>query len=131
MEKTKPTNIDEYITSFPLNVQERLSQIREKITSTFSETKETIRYSMPAFKLGKEHLYISAYKKHIGMYPMYGLDELENELKTYRGKDTKDALHFPYDKPLPLDLIEKIVKLKVKQNLNNEENQTWEKTTNR
>jgi len=120
MANTKPTNIDEYIATFPINVQERLSQIRAKITSTFSETKETIRYGMPAFKLGKEHLYISAYKNHIGMYPMYGMDELENELKIYRGKGTKDALHFPYDKPLPLNLIKKIVKFKAKQNLENE-----------
>lgn len=64
------------------------------------------------------------------MYPMYGLDELENEFKTYRGKDTKDALHFPYDKPLPLDLIEKIVKFKAKRNLNNSATKR-RKTTNR
>jgi uncharacterized protein YdhG (YjbR/CyaY superfamily) len=64
---------------------------------------------MPAFEIGKEHIYISAYKKHIGMYPMYGLDEMEDELSPYRGKGTKDALHFFHHEVIPVELIKKII----------------------
>lgn len=76
---------------------------------------ETIRYGMPAFKLNKEHIYISAYAKHIGIYPMYGMEILEKELAVYRGKNTKDALHFPHKHPLPLPLIVKIVEHKASE----------------
>lgn len=55
---------------------------------------------------------MSGYKNHIGMYPMYGIPELGEEMLPYRGKGTKDALHFKHSEPLPLDLIEKIIKAK-------------------
>jgi uncharacterized protein YdhG (YjbR/CyaY superfamily) len=112
MKATKAKNIDEYISQFPDDIQQRLTQIRETINSTMPHVEETIRYEMPAFKLNKEHIYISAYTKHIGMYPMYGMEPLEQELTAYRGKNTKDALHFPHNQPLPLPLIVKIIKQK-------------------
>lgn len=112
MEKSKPKNIDEYISGFPGDIKLRLTQIREAIKESVPNAEESIRYGMPAFKLNKEHIYISAYKKHIGMYPMYGMESLEEELAIYRGKGTKDALHFPHDQELPLELIKKIVKMK-------------------
>lgn len=62
---------------------------------------------MPAFKVGKYHLYFAAYKKHIGFYPVYGLTEIEDEISEYRAKNTKDSLHFSHDKPLPIDLLKK------------------------
>lgn len=111
--KSKPKTVDEYIEAFPEEIQQRLKQIRDTFTKSAHGIGETIRYNMPAFKVGREHLYIAAYKKHIGMYPMYGMDDIENELKVFRGKNTKDALHFPHDKPLPLGLIEKIVETKL------------------
>jgi uncharacterized protein YdhG (YjbR/CyaY superfamily) len=113
MKATKAKSIDEYISQFPGDIQQRLTQIRETINRTLPHVEETIRYGMPAFKLNKEHIYISAYTKHIGMYPMYGMETLEKELAAYRGKNTKDALHFPHKKPLPLPLIVKIVKHKL------------------
>jgi uncharacterized protein YdhG (YjbR/CyaY superfamily) len=113
MKTIKAKSIDEYISQFPDNIQQRLTQIRETINRTMPNVEEKIRYGMPAFKLGKEHIYISAYAKHIGMYPMYGMEALEKELVVYRGKNTKDALHFPHKQPLPFPLIVKIVKHKI------------------
>lgn len=112
MEKSKPKNIDVYISGFPDDIKWRLVQIREAIKKALPNAEESIRYGMPAFKLNKEHIYISAYKRHIGMYPMYGMELLEEELAIYRGKGTKDALHFPHKQELPLELIKKIVKIK-------------------
>ena len=109
---SKPETVDQYIEAFPKEVQPLLRLVREEIKNAAPDAEETIRYNMPAFKLRKEHIYFSANKKHIGMYPMYGVDELEDELKAYRGKDTKDAIHFPYNKPIPVDLIRKIVRIK-------------------
>ncbi len=113
MKAIKAKSIDEYISQFPDDIKQRLTQIRETINRTLPHVEETIRYGMPAFKLNKEHIYISAYTKHIGMYPMYGMEALEKELAVYRGKNTKDALHFPHKQPLPLALIVKIVKHKI------------------
>ena len=109
MKNNKPSSIDEYISLFPQDIQDRLSQIREVFKKVFPKVEETIRYGMPAFKVGKVHLYLSAYKKHIGMYPMYNLNRIENQLSVFRGKGTKDALHFPHAQPLPLELIERII----------------------
>jgi uncharacterized protein YdhG (YjbR/CyaY superfamily) len=112
MEKLKPKTIDDYISAFPDDIKLRLTKIRETIKKAVPSADETIRYGMPAFKLNKEHIYISAYKNHIGMYPMYGMESIEEELAIYRGKGTKDALHFSHKQALPLSLIKKSVTLK-------------------
>jgi uncharacterized protein YdhG (YjbR/CyaY superfamily) len=104
-----PQTVEEYIAQFPDKIQKRLGQIRNIIKASLPEVEEKIRYGMLAFKIGKEHIYLSAYKKHIGMYPMYGLNEIEADLKPYRGKATKDALHFPHGEAIPLELIKKII----------------------
>ena len=104
--------IDEYIVLQPLAIAERLVAIRALFHAIVPDTKESISYEIPAFTVGAERLYISAYKNHIGMYPMYGLTELDNELLSYRGKGTKDALHFKHTEPLPMELIEKIIRAK-------------------
>jgi uncharacterized protein YdhG (YjbR/CyaY superfamily) len=114
MRSQKPENIDQYIESFSPDVQTRLRLIRETIRKAAPDVEESIRYGMPAFKLNKVHIYFSAYKKHIGMYPMYGMPELEEELKPFRGKDTKDAIHFQHTSDVPVKLISKIVKAKLK-----------------
>ncbi len=111
----KLQNHQAYIEQFPLQVQQILMQIRETIKKVAPQAEETIRYGMPAFRINQQHLYFAAYKHHIGLYPMYGMEELEEELAGYRGKDTKDAIHFSYTKPLPLELIEKIVVVKSRQ----------------
>ncbi len=112
MSSPTPATIDDYIAQFPPEIQTRLTRIREVFHKEYPAVEESIRYNMPAFRLGKEHLYISAYKKHIGMYPLYGLGELESDIATFRGKGTKDAAHFVHARPLPLELIARIIKAK-------------------
>lgn len=106
---TKYTDTDEYIQAQPKEVAERLTAIRKLFHKVLPDTQESIRYDMPAFTVGDYHLYMSAYKNHIGMYPMYGIPELDEEMLPYRGKGTKDSMYFKHDEPLPLDLIEKII----------------------
>ncbi len=111
----KPQNHQEYIERFPAEVQKVLEQIRETVKKAAPLAEEAIRYGMPAFKLNRQHIYFAAYKQHIGFYPMYGMEDLEEDLFKYRGKNTKDAIHFSYTEPLPVELIEKIVTFKSKQ----------------
>ena len=106
---TKFKSVDEYIDAQSPEVAARLTQIRELFYKTLPHTQESIRYDMPAFTVGDYHLYMSGYKNHIGMYPMYGIAELDEQMLPYRGKGTKDALHFKHSEPLPLSLIEKII----------------------
>ena len=106
---TKYTTIDEYIKSQPEEVASRLTAIRKVFHKALPDTEESIRYDMPAFTVGGYHLYISGYKNHIGMYPVYGIPELDDEMLPFRGKGTKDALHFKHTEPLPIELIEKII----------------------
>jgi uncharacterized protein YdhG (YjbR/CyaY superfamily) len=101
--------IEAYIAGFSAEVQARLLQIQNVFKETYPHVEESIRYGIPCFQVGKEHLYMAAYKKHIGLYPMYGLEHLEDELILYRGKNTKDALHFPHSQELPFELITKII----------------------
>ena len=108
----KVINIDEYIDSQQPEIAERLTEIRVIFHQVLPGTVESIRYDMPAFTVGKYHLYMSAYKNHIGMYPMYGIPELDEQMLPYRGKGTKDALHFKHNEPLPAELIAQIIKAK-------------------
>ena len=115
--QTGPKTIDEYIAGFPKEVQEILEKIRMTIRKAAPDAEETISYLIPTFTLkGKYLIYFAGYKKHIGVYPVPAGDaELNEELSVYQtGKGT---LQFPLDKPIPLDLITKIVKLRVKENL--------------
>lgn len=104
--------VEHYIAQFEPPTREKLSILRELFFEMLPNTQESIRYNMPAFTVGKHHLYFAAYKKHIGFYPVYGLPEIEEEVSEYRAKKTKDTLHFKLDKPLPLALIKKIILLK-------------------
>ncbi|OWW23147.1 hypothetical protein B4Q04_22075 [Zobellia sp. OII3] len=106
--------IEHYISQFEPEIQSRLEILRQLFFEVLPETEESIRYKMPAFKVGKHHLYFAAYKKHIGFYPVYGLTEIEEEVSEFRAKKTKDSLHFMLDKPLPIELIKKIITLKSK-----------------
>lgn len=106
---TKYTSVDEYIHAQSPEIAQRLTQLRQLFHTVLPDTKESIRYDMPAFTVGHDHLYMSAYKHHIGMYPMYGIPELDDAILPYRGEGTKDALHFKHTEPLPLELIEKII----------------------
>ncbi len=111
-----PKNIDEYVALFPPDVQTILKKIRSTIKRAAPEAQETISYRMPAFTLHGILVYFAAFKKHIGLYPpVRGDAKLEKSVAIYAGE--KGNLKFPLDRPIPYGLIEKIVKLRVKQNL--------------
>jgi uncharacterized protein YdhG (YjbR/CyaY superfamily) len=111
-QKTK--DIDDYISKFSDDVQAILQKVRETIRHAAPEAKETISYMMPAFKQHGILVYFAAWKKHIGMYPpISGNKTLAKAIARYAGP--KGNLQFPLDEPIPYDLIERIVKLRVKQ----------------
>ncbi len=111
----KFTTVDEYINAQPTDIAERLRTIRKIFHAVVPDTEESIRYDMLAFTVGEYHLYMSGYKNHIGMYPMYGIPELDEEMLDYRGPGTKDSLHFKHSQPRPTELIEKIIIAKEKK----------------
>ncbi len=110
----KPKDIDDYISKFPADVQVILEKVRETIRNAAPEAKETISYMMPAFRQHGILVYFAAWKNHIGLYPpISGNKTLEKAIARYAGP--KGNLQFPLDAPMPFDLIERIVKLRVKQ----------------
>jgi uncharacterized protein YdhG (YjbR/CyaY superfamily) len=114
--RATPRTIDEYIATCPPDVQAILQQIRRVINTAAPEARETISYRIPAFMLNGVLVYVAAFKHHIGLYPpVTGDARLVKALSPYRGE--KGNLRFPLDQPIPYDLIERIVTLKVKQNL--------------
>jgi uncharacterized protein YdhG (YjbR/CyaY superfamily) len=117
MKKPKKANdIDGYISQFPADVQAILQKVRTTISSAAPEAKETISYLMPAFKLHGMLVYFAAWEKHIGLYPpICGNKTLEKAVARYAGP--KGNLQFPLDELIPYGLIERIVKLRVKQDL--------------
>lgn len=116
METKKPANIDEYIGAFPNDVQEILEKIRIAIQKAAPDAKEKISYSMPAFEQNGIVVYFAAFKNHIGLYALpSGHETFQEELSQY--KSGKGSVQFPFNKPMPYDLITKIVKFRVKENL--------------
>lgn len=117
MARTKPKDINGYISDFPEDVQKMLEQIRNTIKNTVPDAEGAISYGIPAFNLKKRYLiYFAAFKKHIGIYPApVGQKEFAEDFSPY--KTRKGTVQFPLDQPLPLKLIEKIVKFRVKENL--------------
>jgi uncharacterized protein YdhG (YjbR/CyaY superfamily) len=110
--------VEEYIKTFPKDIQTIIEKLRQTIHETAPEAVETISYQMPTFKLnGKNLVHFAVFKEHIGFYPTpSGIDSFEKDLAPYRtGKGT---LQFPLDKPIPFDLVKKVVIFRVKENLN-------------
>lgn len=107
-------DIDSYIEQFDSPVKELLVQMREIIREAAPNAKEVISYSMPAYKLKTVLVYFAAAKKHIGFYPTgSGITAFADELTTLGYKFSKGAIQFPMDKPLPKDLIQRIVQFKI------------------
>jgi uncharacterized protein YdhG (YjbR/CyaY superfamily) len=114
--KTAATNIDTYISGFPKDIQLLLEQIRNTIKKAAPEATEAIKYAMPTFVLNGNLVHFAAFKNHIGFYPVpSGIEAFKKELSMYKG--AKGSVQFPLDKPIPLSLISKIVKFRVKENL--------------
>ena len=112
----KPLNIDEYIASFPPDIQKRIVQMRKTIVKAAPKAEEVISYSMPAFKLNGMLVWFAAHTAHIGFYPMAtGIAAFKKELSVY--KSARGSVQFPFDKPIPVGLITKIVKFRVKENM--------------
>jgi len=114
--KATPTTIDEYIATFPANVQAILQKIRATIRKAAPQAEEAISYQMPTFKLNGNLVHFAAFKNHIGFYPVpSGIEKFKKELSAYKG--AKGSVQFPLDRPIPYGLISKIVKFRVKENL--------------
>jgi len=111
-----PRDIDEYIAGFPSDVRETLEKIRMTIRKAAPDAEETINYQIPTFALKGNLVHFAAYKKHIGFYPTpTGIEKFKNELSVYEG--ARGSVRFPLDKPIPFNLISRIVKFRVKENL--------------
>jgi uncharacterized protein YdhG (YjbR/CyaY superfamily) len=116
-EKKKFQTVDEYIKTFPEDVQIILEKIRQTIRKAAPEAVEAISYGIPTFKLNGRYLvYFAAWKNHIGFYPMpSGAKAFKKELSVY--KQGKGSIQFPLDRPIPYDLVYKIVSFRIKDNL--------------
>jgi uncharacterized protein YdhG (YjbR/CyaY superfamily) len=114
--KTGFVSIDEYIATFPKETQKILEEIRATIKAAAPEAEEKISYQMPTFALNGNLVHFAAFKNHIGFYPVpTGIEKFKKELSAYEGG--KGSVQFPLDAPMPLALISKIVKYRVKENL--------------
>ncbi len=109
--------IDEYINTFPEDVQSILERMRQTIRKAAPEAVEAISYQIPTFKLnGRNLAHFAAYKNHIGFYPTSsGIKAFKKELSSY--KLSTGSVQFPLDQPVPYDLVKKIVIFRVKENL--------------
>lgn len=115
MQKLKCKTIDEYISFFPENIQLLLEEVRNAIHKAAPDAMETISYAIPTFKLNGNLVHFAAFKNHIGFYPTpSGVKEFEKELGVY--KQGKGSVQFPVNKPMPLNLITRIVEYRVKKN---------------
>ena len=115
-DQAAPKNIDEYIAGFPQDVQAILENIRATIREAAPGAEETISYQIPTFTLKGNLVHFAAFKKHIGFYPApSGIEKFKDELSVYEG--AKGTVKFPLEKPIPFDLISRIVKFRVKENL--------------
>lgn len=110
------SSIDEYIATFPPDIQAILQELRATIQAAAPQAEEKISYQMPTFYLKGNLVHFAAYKGHIGFYPApRGIEAFKEELSAYKG--SKGAVQFPIEEPLPLDLISRIVKFRVAENL--------------
>ncbi|HKD51991.1 MAG TPA: DUF1801 domain-containing protein [Candidatus Acidoferrum sp.] len=109
-------SFDDYLDRFPKDVQQRLQKMRRTVKKAAPQAKEKISYGIPAFTLNGMLVWFAAFKNHIGFYPRTSaIAAFKEELSVYQG--AKGSVRFPFDKPLPLPLIRRIVKFRVKENL--------------
>jgi len=112
---TAPRTVDEYIASAPIEVRPVLESIRATVRKAAPEAEERISYRIPAFFLNGALVYFAAFKKHIGFYPPIRDESLQPLIVNYAGP--KGNLQFPLSEPIPLALIAKLVKARIKENL--------------
>lgn len=115
MSSAAAETIDDYIATFPKDVQPLLQKVRRAIAKAAPDAEEAISYRIPTFRLNGHYLiYFAGYKAHIGLYPVHA-DGAEFSPGMARYASGKATLKFPLDEPLPLDLIEKVVTAKAHQ----------------
>ena len=113
--RSNPTTFNEYISVFPPDVRAILQKIRKIVRKAAPGAQETISYRIPTFKLNGVLVYFAAFQNHIGLYPpIRGDARLEKAVARYAGE--KGNLRFPLNEPIPYDLIERITKLRARQN---------------
>ncbi len=110
------TTIDDYISTFPADIQTILEKVRQSIQKAAPDAIGTISYGIPTFNLNGKHIvFFAGWKHHISLYPLPAGDEaFQQELAHY--KRAKGTIQFPLDKPIPYDLVEQIVTLLMKEN---------------
>lgn len=109
------TEVDQYIYTFPQEVQVRLQALRKTIRQAAPDAEESVSYGMPAYKLFGALVYFAGYKNHIGFYPVpSGMKAFEKDLAPYAS--SKATAQFPHDQPIPHDLISRIVKFRAQEN---------------
>lgn len=113
-EQAVPRTIDEYIAHFPPDVREVLEGLRATVRSAAPDAEEAIKYGMPTFVLDGNLVYFAAFKKHVGFFAASMADGLKEELAPYAGP--KGSLKFPFGTPVPFGLIEKAVRVRVREN---------------
>lgn len=114
--RATPKSIDEYISWFPAETQKILQKMRATISKAAPKAEEGISYGIPVFKIkGKYVVYMAGFKNHVSVYPApRGKEPFKTELAVYKGG--KGTVQFPLDKPIPHDLITRIVKFRMKEN---------------
>ena len=117
MKKNKITTVNSYINQFPKETQAKLQKLRQIIKASAPGSIEIISYNMPAFKIHRRILvYFAAFKNHIGLYALpSAVVNFKKELSRF--KTSKGTIRFPLDKPKPPELVKKIIKFRVKENL--------------
>src|SRR5713226_4149473 len=114
-QKKQSKTIDEYIRTFPEDVQRILEKMRQTIRKAAPEAVEAISYQIPTFKLNGNLVHFAAFKKHIGFYPTpSGIEAFRKELSPYKG--AKGSVQFPIEKPIPYGLVKRIVIFRMKEN---------------
>jgi len=113
---TKFKTVDEYLSTFPANVKGILKEVRKTIKQAAPQAEELISYNMPAFRMSGMLVYYAGYKNHIGFYPVSSaIKTFQKDLLGY--KTSKGTIQFPLDRQIPFDLITKIVKFRVQENM--------------
>jgi uncharacterized protein YdhG (YjbR/CyaY superfamily) len=113
---TQFASIEDYVKTFPPEIQVILQKIRKTVHEAAPDAAEAIAYQMPTFRLSGNLVHFAAFKHHIGFYPTpSGTDKFAKEIAPYR--HAKGSIQFPLDKPIPYDLIEQIVKFRLAENL--------------
>jgi uncharacterized protein YdhG (YjbR/CyaY superfamily) len=111
-----PQTVDDYIAGYPPEIQARLRTLRDTVRKAAPKAEETINYGVPTFRLHGNLVHFGASKNHIGFYPTpSAIEAFKAELSAYKG--AKGSVQLPHDQPLPLGLITKIVKFRVKEQL--------------